>query len=287
MEAGQQGHELGGGEAHLGGELHGLLPHEAEPGLIVGPEGDHRLGTERTVLGAAEGEHVHPGGGAERTERDAEGGSGVGDPGAVEVDEQPVPVGPVGQGPDLFDGVARAQLRALGDGDDTGLDVVLVSHTGEHPLGQVGGELPVGAVHRHQLRSEEPLGGAALVDGDVGARCADDRFVGAEEGLEADHVGTGAVERQVDLGVRAELPAEQGDGLGRQRVGAVGRGVPDVGGHDGRHDLGMDAGPVVAGERPFRRGGGHADGQPRTSGLYLMRCGWSASTPRRFLRSAS
>ena len=69
---------------------------------------------ERAVLGAAEGEDVDPGRLTERTEVDAEGGRGVGDPGTVEVDQHSLGMGPLGQRRQLLDGVDGARPRCSG-----------------------------------------------------------------------------------------------------------------------------------------------------------------------------
>ena len=55
------------------------------PSDASGFEHDDGLAAERAVLGAAEAQHVHAGVARERAQREAEGGRGVGDAGAVHV----------------------------------------------------------------------------------------------------------------------------------------------------------------------------------------------------------
>ena len=114
-------------------------------------------------------------------------------------------VGPVGERGDLVDCVAGPDLCGLGDRDDPGLHVMLVTRAAGGRCRQLGAELAVRGVHRQQLRTEEPLRGAALVHVDVGTGRADHRFVRAEQRLQPHDVGPGAVEREVDLGLRSEV----------------------------------------------------------------------------------
>ena len=160
-------------------------------------------------------------------------------------------VGPIRQGSDLVHRVDGAHFGALGDRDHPGLDMVFVTDAGDGGIDQLGSELAVGCGHAEELAAQEPLGRAALVHVDVGTFGTDDRFMGAEEGLEPDDVGACPVEGEVDLGSGAEVLGEETVGLLRPRVGPIGGGVAAVVGRSaGGQDLGMDAGPVVAGEGP-------------------------------------
>ena len=69
---GEERLELGGDEAHLGRELHALLPHEAEIGGALRVGEDDGFAAEEAVLGAAEREDVHAGGDGECAEREVE-----------------------------------------------------------------------------------------------------------------------------------------------------------------------------------------------------------------------
>ena len=253
---GQQGDELGGHESHLRGQLHRLLADEPQPGLGLGSEGDDRLGAQGAVLGAAEGDHVHAGGLAERPEVDTERGGGVGEAGAVEMQEQAVSVGPVSQSDDLVLRVDGSQFGALGDGDDPGLDVMFVAHTGHPPRCQFRRQFAVRRRDRQQFAAEEPLRCAALVDVDVGGVGTDDGLMRSQERLEPHHIRSGAVEGEVDLGPLAEMGGEQPVGLDGPRIVAIGGDVAGVGPRDGIEHLGMGTGPVVTGEcAPARRRG--------------------------------
>ena len=88
----QQGVELRGEEAHLGGELRRLLAHELRADRRRGIAEDDRFGTHQPVLGATERERIDAGVDRERPQRRrraAEGGGGIGEPGAVEVHQHP------------------------------------------------------------------------------------------------------------------------------------------------------------------------------------------------------
>ena len=184
----------------------------------VGLEDDHRLGPHGAVLGPPERQDVDPGVSAERAELDVEVGGGVGQPRTVEVEAQTASVGPLREGRDLVDRVARAELGGLGDRHHLRLYVVLVADAGHRGLGQVGGELPVGRVDAEQLAPDGALGRAALVVVDVRARGADHRLEGPEQRQQPDHVGAGAVEGEIGLG----RPRRSGRGRAGPRVSVNG-----------------------------------------------------------------
>ena len=90
-------------------------------GASSGRRIDHRLAEHEAVLGAAEGEEVDAGLGRERGERDVEGGGGVREAGAVDVEEEVHRVRALGDGGDLVRRVDGAELGGLGDRDDARL----------------------------------------------------------------------------------------------------------------------------------------------------------------------
>ena len=155
---------------------------------------------------------------------------------------------PVGQRPDLLDGVAGPDLGGLGHRDHLRLHVVLVADPDGGSLHPLGGELAVGSGYGDELASEEPLRGTTLVDVDMGGVGADDRLEGTEKGLEPHHVGPGSVEDEEHVGIVAEVLLEEVYGLGGHRIFAVSGGVSDVDPGHAVENGGMDAGPVVAGE---------------------------------------
>ncbi len=211
-------------------------------------EDHHDLAEQQPVLGAAVGDDVHARVGGEGAEREAEGGGGVGEPGAVDVDEHSALVGVVADRADLLGGVAGAELGALGDGDGERLGAVLVAPAPGLAVDQLGGELAVRGGDGEQLEAGHLLRGAALVHVDVGGLGGDDRAPAREQRLQRDHVGAGAVEDRVGLGALAEVAAEDVLEVGGVVVLAVGDLVAAVGQRDGGQDLGVDARVVVAGE---------------------------------------
>ena len=118
---GEEGLELRGAEAHLGVELEELLADELGVGGELGAQDHHRLAEHEAVLGAAEGEEVDSCLGRDRGEGEVEGRGGVRDTGSVDVEEEVHRVRALGDGGDLVQGVDRAELGGLGDGDDAGL----------------------------------------------------------------------------------------------------------------------------------------------------------------------
>ena len=249
----EQREQLRRDEAHLRGQLHLVLAqvHEAVRGVRV--EHDDGLGQQRPVLGAAEGEHVHADVGGEGAQRQAQGGRGVGDAGAVHVDAHPVLVGVVRDGLDLVRGVDRAELGGLGEVDDQGLGTVLVAPAPRLGGDQLGGELAVVGGHGQQLDAGGLLGRAALVHVDVRGVRADHRAPAGQHGLEPDDVRPGAVEHRPHGGVLAEVLGHDLLEAGRVHVLAVGDLVAPVGLGDRREHLRVDAGVVVRGEAPLLR----------------------------------
>jgi hypothetical protein len=114
---GEHGGPLRGGETHLRGELAGLFHAVVEFAGEVAVEEDDGLGGEEAVFGAAEGEHVDTGApgeiGGRAVAAGLEGGAGVGETGAVEVDGNRVGVREVGERAEFGRRVDRAELGRL------------------------------------------------------------------------------------------------------------------------------------------------------------------------------
>ena len=141
---GQQGHELGGYETHLRGELHRLLPDEPQRGLSGRAEGDDRLGPHGPVLGRPEGEDVDPGAGAEVARGRPRDGRRRWTAGRRRDAATSRARGPTGRGRDLLEAVAGADLGGLGDRHHPGLDVVLVARSGDGRSTSSGVSFPSG-----------------------------------------------------------------------------------------------------------------------------------------------
>ena len=94
---------------------------------------------------------VDAGVGGQRAQRHAERRGRVAEPRAVDVQQQPVPVRPVGERRDLLGRVDRPELGALRDRDDPRLDDVLVADAREQRLDQLRRQLAVGRVDGQQL----------------------------------------------------------------------------------------------------------------------------------------
>ena len=89
-------------------------------------------------------------------------------------------------------------------------------------LHQLGSELAVGGVDGEQTAADDTLGSTAFVDVDMCRLSAHHSLVRAAHGVDAEHVGTGAVEDEIYPGLRAELAAEEFFGAGAPLVVAVG-----------------------------------------------------------------
>ena len=184
---------------------------------------------------------------------------GVGDAGAVEVDEHPHPMCRVADGADLVGCVQRAQFGRLRDRHDAGLHVVLNALEMPDALDHLRRDLRIGRGQLDELRAERSFRGAGLVGGDVRPVGAHDRVMGSAERShhrgERGDVGTGAVEAHAGHHVGPEQVTEPGLALPGVVVGAVGERMAGVRGDDRLDDSGMGAGGVVAGERSVGCGG--------------------------------
>jgi len=250
---------LGAGEALFGGELAGLFHAVGEVAGEGFIEEDDGLGGEQAVFGAAETEDIDAGTPGEvggSVAGGSDGGAGVGEAGAVEVDGEAVGVGEVGEGVDLGRGVDGPVFGGLGEGEGAGFREMDAVAAGEGGGDGGGGEFAVGAGEREELAAAgEELGGAAFVGVDVGDLVAEDALVTLAEGGEGEGIGGGAVEDEKCFAVGFEEIAEELAGAGGGGVVAVGGDGAGVGGVDGGEGLGADAGGVVAGERGVVAGG--------------------------------
>ena len=107
----KQGVELGGDEAHLGGQLGRHLAHIPCSLGQERVEVDDRLASEQAGLGAPEAHHIDAGLHGKRPqggECASEGGCGVGYARPIEVDEHAQSVSRVAEGRDLVGGVDGA-----------------------------------------------------------------------------------------------------------------------------------------------------------------------------------
>ena len=215
-------------------------------GVLV--EDDDGLAEECTVLRAAERQDVHADGGGERPHRDVQRRGGVGYPGPVEMDLHAPRVGVLADRADLVRRVERAELGALGDGDDLRHRPVLVVPAPRLPVDQLGRELAVRRRHGEQLEPAHPLGRAALVDVDVRGLGADHRAPAVGDRLKRNHIRAGAVEDREGLGGSAEVVADDPLQVLGVHVVAVRDLVPAVGqGQSGQH-LGVGSRVVVTSE---------------------------------------
>ena len=242
----QQPQELRRQVAHLRRELHLLLALEGRVRHQVLGHDHHRLHPHRAVLRPAEAQHVH--GRGDVGQRAAEVSGGVGEPGAIGVQPQPLRPAELAQGPQLLQRVAGAALGHLGDRDRPGLRPVHVAPVTQPARDQGGCQLPVRGGHRQQLAAQHPLGRPALVHVEVRALREDHRLVGAQEEADPEHVRRGPVEDEEDTAQGPEQFLDRGTGLLGPRVVAVAGGIARVGARHHAQDRLVSARMVVTGE---------------------------------------
>jgi hypothetical protein len=166
---------------------------------------DDRLAAEGPVLRAAEAQDVDPGIRREGPQRQVEGGGGVREARAVEVQAHAARVRVVGEGTDLLGRVESAELGRLRDRHDERLRAVLVAPAPRFAVDEPGRELAVVGRHVQDLDARDALGGTALVDVDVGGGCRDDGAPPRQHRLQPRDVGA--------------RPVEDGEGLHPRRSG--------------------------------------------------------------------
>ena len=211
-------------------------------------EDDDRLGTHRAVLRSAEGEGIDADVGRHLLEGAAEAGSRVRDACAVEIDIHVELMRCRGDRPQLVQGVPRSVFSGLGDQHDPRLGVVEVADAPMLCTYEFRGDLGVSAGHRDDLRAEQLLRCASLIDVNVGRGRADHAFPAAQHRLHAHDVGTRAVEDRKDLSVLTELASDQFQRPGGPRIGAVGNRMIGVGGGDRFEHARMHPGMIVTGK---------------------------------------
>ena len=174
--------------------------------------------TRPPFLVAAERDDVGADVDGERAERHAEGGGGVGEPGAVDVQEHPHAVRLVGERAQLLDACRRSRPRstrrprrpAAGCG---------ARRRAAPPTARIGSgvELAVRASAVSSLTPAQRSGAPHSSTSMCGAVDADDGLVRARDGVDGEHVGRGAVEDR-----EADAPrGRSGRGSGRRSAAST------------------------------------------------------------------
>ena len=139
----EQGDDLSANETHLRGKLHrgfAKVRHCVDEFWV---EHHDRLGSHRADLGGTERDDVDADVGGELLEAHAEGGGSVRQTSAIEVQQQVVLVGIVGERLDFGRGVKRAELGGVGDRNHTRLRAVNAADVEHRGLNDFWGELAV------------------------------------------------------------------------------------------------------------------------------------------------
>ena len=251
--AGEQGVKLRGDEAHLGGELHALLAQIQE---VVGQllvEENHGFCSHRAVFCSAEGEHVHSQVPRGLPQGLSQAGGGVGDAGAVHVQEHAALVCESGQRFYFLRLVHRPHFSGLGDGDDAGLHMVRII---DAMIGLADGfdrQFAVGDGNGNEFAAGEFLRRPAFVGVDMRGFAADYRMIRIGQSFQAEAIGRGAVKDEEDFNIRAEALLE----FLHHRLGvgivAIADRMAVIGfSNHGSQDLRMNSGIVVAGKTAGR-----------------------------------
>jgi len=155
--------------------------------------------------------------------------------------------------PNLVGHVERAQLSALGNGDDLWHRPVLVVSAPRLPVDQLRRELAVRCGHGQQLEPAHPLGRAAFVHVDVCTLGANHRTPSIGNRLKRNDVGAGPVEYRECLPGCAEVLLDDPLQVLGVDVIAVRDLVPVVGEGQGGKHLGVNPGVVIARESSYVR----------------------------------
>ena len=213
---------------------------------------DHRLPEEGAHLGAADVEGVGEPGDVLQGHVRRRGHQAVAQPRPVQEQVEAVPVADLPQPLQLRAAVQEPALGGVGDVDHPGLHRVLmavVRPMGLHVLVHGGGADLALLIRQGQDLVARGLDGAGLVDVDMAGAGGQDPLIGPEGRGDDGLVGLGPAHQELDAGVRpADGGADQGPGVVTVGVLPVAGVLLEVGGVEGRHDLGAGALVVIAGK---------------------------------------
>ena len=120
----------------------------------------------------------------------------------------------------------------------------------------LGGELSLDRRGREEFQSADALRSTSLVGVNMGRLCRNHRAPPRHRGCERHDIGAGSVEDGKDFCFLSEFLTDCGSELCRDVVVSIGGLVPDIHPFERRHNLGVHAGLVIAGEA-LGGGGGH------------------------------
>ena len=203
-------------------ELSHLLAAVFEVGIELGIENHGTFAHEKAVFGTAERETVDTAVGGHLAEGAAESDGGIGEAGTVEVEIHVVGVCEIGEGTDFVKRIKGAEFGGLRDADGTGLGVVLKTEAMELGFDQLRGEFAIGGGHSEEAAANDALRCTTFVDVDVCSFGTDHGMMRAAHGVDVEHVGTCAVEDEIDTCLRTESVLEKLFGAAAIFVVAIG-----------------------------------------------------------------
>ena len=179
--------------------MHALLAQIQEVVAQLLVEENHGFGSQRAVLCSSERKHVHAQVARGLPQGLSQAGGGVGDAGAVHVQEHATLVRKAGQGLDFVRLVHGSHFRGLRDGDDAGLHVVRIIDAMVSLTDGFNRQFAVGDGDRNEFAAGEFLRRAAFVGVDMRGFAADDRVISIGQRLQAQAIGRGAVKNEERL----------------------------------------------------------------------------------------
>ena len=168
-------------------------------------EKQDRLAHRHAVFGAAKTQHIHPGFPAQLCRRAAQESAGIGETGAVHVQQQAQLLAGVADGADFFGAVHAADFGGLGDGDHPRFWIVDVLALEGDFADRLGGDLAVFSTGDQQFGTVgKELRGAAFVGFDVSGFGADHAVKALAQGRQRQGVGRRTVEGEIHFAVGFE-----------------------------------------------------------------------------------
>jgi hypothetical protein len=218
-------------------------------------EKDHRFPTHDPIFCPAEREHVDAKVARSLAQSLAETNCGVGDAGAIHVQEHFMFVRELGQRLNFFRLVNRPHFGGLRNRDDTRLHMMLVADAVIGVAHEVQRDFAGLVRQGNQLASGVLLRRSAFVGVDVGVIAAKDGVIRASQSLQAEYVRAGAVEGEEDINAGAEVLFEFGQSGTRVAVVPLSDRMALIDACDRIDYLRVHSGIVVAGKAAKRIGG--------------------------------
>src|SRR5437764_5326995 len=134
----------------------------------------------------------------------------------------------IGQVSDFLRRVQGAELRWLGNRDDFGLDMVLITHAMHMPLNLLNRDLAVWRGHSEELAPGDMLRRAAFIDIDVCRYGTEHGMIRMRCGLQSQDVGSSAAKHEKDVDILPEMFLKFGLGAPGVHIIAIADRMADI-----------------------------------------------------------